>query len=79
MKQKIFISILVVLLCSFVNICNMPQKNIGYQYKYAGSDNLDEVLLGSVEPNASAADKKINRLHSHVAQNRNFSIPGAVQ
>ena len=26
MKQKIFISILVVLLCSFVNICNMPQK-----------------------------------------------------
>ena len=57
----------------------MPQNNIWYQYKYAGSDNLDEVLLGSVEPNASAADKKINRLHSLVAQNRNFSIPGAVQ
>ena len=50
-----------------------------YEYKYAGSDNLDEVLLDSVEPNTSAADKKINRLHSLVAQNRNFSIPEAVQ
>lgn len=29
-----------------------------YEYKYAGSDNLDGVLLGSVEPNTSPADKK---------------------
>lgn len=27
---------------------------------------FDEVLLGSVEPNTSAADKKIDRLHSLV-------------